>query len=1028
MAPNIEAAETAARRWVGQRRYVTVLFSDVSGSSEHAERLEAEEYADLLGRFRTFARDIIPGHGGSIARLQGDGLLALFGHLESSEEDGRRATQAALDLHDAVAQLRVGSGVNASSLQLHSGIHAGLVLLLDGDIETGRFDVVGEVPNTAARLCHLAGSGEILVSDESLGPQAHFFRLTELRGLPIRGRADPLNVMRIEGRSVVERRIDAAAVRGVVPFVGRGAILDALFLAREQSLRGEASAVVLCGEAGIGKTRAIDEFLRRTESSGSRVLRGYCENFLGAEPLQPFVHWLRSALGWQAGASPENNEAAVGRALAPFGGERAALLAAQAHALLSGRRPAATPSPATTHHALITELVELLARQRPLILVLDDWQWADDASKQVLSALRARRLPVMLLLATRPVEDEEPALADAPVLHMQALDLDETTDTISSWLPDANPFVIQEIFRQSGGSPLFIEELCHAAAAGRELRSAPHSPGVAWINALVGSRLAHLPPSLAEGLRVASILGTRFETWLLERVLGSGEAAGLLEAMQRLDFLVPDTQPGMLRFKHVLTRDAVYATVPLQDRRALHLRVAALLHASLEGHDAFEWLEALSYHFDAACSSREAAQFAEAAGDKALAAMALDRGRAQYITALRGLDALPDLSREAKLRWCRIAQKLGQTCVFDALDVDECLTLFKRAATLAREVGDENVIARAEYWLAYVSYGKGQPRRAVLHCEAALQHAAASDDSRLLVQIQATLGQALASAGRYDEALPLLRQAVESKRQHSRPGSGMAVGSAYTVARMGYTLGDLGRFDEAHECFAESLRLLGEPLHAVKASVLELICAVHLWQGRWSEAQTEGLRGAEMALRCRSRFNNVMGHALAACAGWAAHGDPASLQTLRESTHWIERRGGAISTSLNYGWLVEATVALGLEQEARRHAARLLMRARAHDRQGEAQGHRAMARLASAQGDRARAQRCLAAADRAAQLRGSPRELAVNTLARAECAVAFGQATDARSLAESAGEAFEAMKMSTHLERARSLVGVDRSA
>jgi tetratricopeptide (TPR) repeat protein len=395
--------------------------------------------------------------------------------------------------------------------------------------------------------------------------------------------------------------------------------------------------------------------------------------------------------------------------------------------------------------------------------------------------------------------------------------------------------------------------------------------------------------------------------------------------------------------------------------------------------------------------------------------MALDRARGHYVTALRALDALPQLTRPLQLRWCAIGQKLGQTCVFDPLDVGDNLPLFERAASLAHQTGDLNVLARAEYWLAYVNYGRGRPRDAVRHSENALKHALASDDQKLVAQVEATLGQSLASAGRYERALPLLAHAVESKRQYARVGSGTAIGSAYTLARTGYTLGDLGRFDEAHAAFDESLRFLGDKVHSVGASVRELVCAVHLWQGRWAEARNIGLEGAELALRCRSRYLTAMGRALGSCGGWALDGDPAALQVLRESTQWMEERGGAVSTSLGYGWLVEATVKLGLAAEARRHAARLFVRARLQDRHGEAMGCRALARLAARQGELDRVLHYLARADAAANLRGSRRELAVNTLARAELAEC---SSDAKALAETAAQEFEAMKMAWHLERA----------
>ena len=1015
------ASDERVRQTSGLRRYVTVLFSDVSGSSEHAVRLEAEEYAELLDRFRQFARAVISQHGGSIARLQGDGVLALFGHLEPREDDGRRATEAALDLHAAVARLRAGSGVAATALQLHSGVHGGLVLLIEGDIERGRFDVVGEVPNTASRLCSLAAGGEILVSEETLGPQAHFFMLSPMQRLPIKGRSTALAVLRVEGRAAVDRRIDAAARRGVVPFFGRESVLTELFGAAQRVRGGEPVEILVSGEPGIGKTRMIDEFERRLDHSSFRVLRGYCESYLGAEPLQPFLQVIRGALGWRPGAPSGENEASITSTLRSFADDQSAELIPIASALLGGGGAVTAVQSAVARMSAIVNLVAVFARQQALVLVLDDWQWADDASRQTLESLRAKKLPLLLLLAARPPDDDDHVLVGTQNLRLQALNAAEAESAIAAWLPSADPFVAQEIYRQSGGSPLYIEELCHSAAAGGDLRAAPRNSGVAWINALVSSRLARLPEPHAECLRVASVAGNVFAAWLLERLTGAGEAATLHEALATQDFLVPAGQPGMLRFKHALTREAVYATVDPVRRRGLHLRVAEALEAAVGNQDAFDWLEALSYHYDAAGVSEHAARFAEAAGDKALAAMALDRARVQYTTALRSLDALPAPPPQMQMRWCAIAQKLGQTCVFDPLDVAHSFVLFERAVQLARAAGDENTLARAQYWLGYVNYGKGRPRNAVRHCEAALVHALASDDQRLVAQVRATLGQALASAGRYEQAMPLFVQAVESKRQQSHPGSRTAIGSAYTLGRLAYTFGDLGRFDEAKAHFDESLHLLGDTVHSVRASVLELMCAVHLWHGRWDDACAAAIEGADIALRCRSRYLTAMGRALGACGSWARDGDAASLQVLRESTQWIEARGGAVSTSLNYGWLVEATVTLGLETEARRHAARLFMRARAQDRHGEAIGCRALARLVASRGEDERARHYLDAADRAADFRGSPRERAVNWLARAEVAAAADRQAEARALIERAGEAFEAMRMLWHLERVREL-------
>ncbi|MEO8805362.1 MAG: AAA family ATPase [Burkholderiaceae bacterium] len=997
-----------------RRRYVTVLFSDVVGSSEHAQTIEPEDYAAVLERFRYFVRAVVERHGGVIARMQGDGALALFGHLQEREDDGRRATEAALELHSVTAALRVGRSATSPRMQLHSGIHSGLVLVLEGDIERGRFDVVGEVPNTASRVVGLAAPDEVLVSAETLGPHAHFYELKLLRQLPIRGRSKPLDVLRIESRRNVLRRIDAAAGRGTAGFVGRHRELEALKLAAAQA-RSETSVVLIVGEPGVGKTRLTGEFERSYRATG-RVLHGFCESYLAAEPLQPFLHWGRAALGWRVDSAPEANDAAVVASLEALG----PLLDAEERTAARDMVMARGVRSVQGRDALVALLVAL-ASLSPLLLVLDDWQWADDATRMALADLRGRRVPVLLIVASRSMDAaQEQEMTNAQILRLQPLPANEAEAAISAWLPGVDPFVAQEILRQSGGTPLLLEELCLAVGNDKTTLLGSGHVGLAWLDGMVASRVALLERAQSACLEIAAVVGNVFAVRLLESLVEG--ARPLLAALEQLDFLAPAGQPGMLKFKHVLTRDAVYATVDSARRRELHRQVAESLELAAASGDIGEHLEAMAYHFEASGYAAKAARYSEGAGDKALAAMALDRARAHYVTALRSLDTMPSLARDAQLRWCAIAQKLGQTCVFDPLDVSHGLRMFARAAELARLTGDTNTLARAEYWLGYVNYGKGQPRAAVRHCEAALASAIASEDRRLTSQVQATLGQSLASAGDYVRAMPLLTQAVQSKRQQGRPNRGQAIGSAYTLGRIGYTLGDLGHFDEAYAHFDEALHLLGEPLHSVGASVRELRCAVLLWQGRWAEARQAGLEGADIALRCRSRYLTAMGRALAACGTWAIERNANALRALRDPTQWIEDSGGAVSTSLNYGWLVDACAVLGLEAEMRQHLGRLLARARAGDRHGLAMGLRGVARWMSTNGaSPAQVARQLDLAERAGAARGSSREAAAGRLARAEIAALVGDAPQVRREAEAALVAFESMRMPWYAERARTL-------
>lgn len=980
-----------------ERRHVTVLFADLSGSSQLAEEVEAELYLELLDEFRHIARTVISRHGGSIARAQGDGVLVLFGHPVAREDDGRRATEAALELHARVAQLRAGSGPAAGALQMHSGIHAGVLVVSEGDIERGRFDVTGEVANTAFRLCSAAAAGEILVSEATLGPHQDFFSASAPFDMEIRGRARELRVLRILGRSMMARRFEAVSRRGSIPFIGRRHALETLHEAARRARGASSPALLLVmGEPGVGKTRLLQEFEAGLPASDFRVLQGYCENYLGAEPLQPFVQLIRASSARSGTAAPEGT---------------------------SGAKP-------PNAIELVAALIELItiAHRRTVVLVLDDWQWADDASRQALEALLARPTPMLVVLASRPTQASVPVNASAQTLHLQPLSDAETGSAVAATLESEEPFLAQEIYRQSGGTPLFIEELCHAATRGELSENTPEI-NVAWISALVASRVSQLPPEQAELLRAASVAGNVFPDWLLQQLTGD-DISALLQALVAADFLAAADAAGMLRFKHKLTRDAVYATVTLTERRRLHQRVAEALESAAGDRSAYESLEALSYHYDAAGGHARAAHYAEAAGDKALGAMALDRARDQYTAALRAMresvrGELSTLRDEEKRRWCAIAQKLGQACVFDPLGVADGLRLFEDARTvavdLAQASGDLNVLARAEYWLAYIQYSRGRARESVSHAELALRHATDSGDAKLVAQVEATLGQALASAGRYERALPLLDDAVARKRQHSRVGSGTAIGSAYSLARKAYTLGDLGRFEEAHAAFDEALVLLGDKVHSVRSSVMELVCAVHLWQGRWDEAEAAGLEGADIAWRCRSRYLLLMGRALAACGGWMRKHDEASLQMLRKSNQWIEERGGAVSTSLTYGWLVEAAARRGDVAAARQHAVGLFQRARAQDRHGLGMGCRALARVGASRGDVAASGHYMQIAESAAAFRGSARERAQNELARAEIAHILGHHAQAQGRAMASANAFSSMQMSWHAARARTL-------
>ncbi|WP_162250756.1 AAA family ATPase [Pelomonas sp. Root1217] len=975
---------------VGQRRLLTLLFADLSGSTAMAEWMEAEHYAAMLGGLRALYERIVPHHGGVIARIQGDGMLAVFGHPEVREDDGRRATEAALELHAAVRELLPPGPRPADfpGLALHSGIHAGIVLVNDGDQMRGRFELLGNAPNIAARLSEAAKRDEIIASEDSLGLQSQFFDTGPRFSLQLRGRATPLAAYRVFGRAPVGRRFEASMRRGLAPFVGRGGELATLEATLARALQGSTLWLGIRAGAGVGKTRLTEEFLRHAQDQAVQIHRGYCESYLSAEPLQPFLQMLRAMDMHDGGphdAPPE-------------------LFAAQ-HS-----------QPGQRADALLTLLLAL-ARRMPQLVFIDDLQWADDASLRLLHRLRAaaerERLPLLLLTASRPIPSTAALPSandgDADLIELPPLTETEAARAVQQLLPQIDPFIAAEVQRHAGGNPLFIEELCHAAAdTGEGLVAGPSSS--AWLAALVESRVGRLPPEQAQLVRVAAVIGNVIPSWLLQALSGCGEQHPAVQALAAQDFIFPDQRPGHLRFKHGITRDVVYEATGLHERQALHRRISV----ELAEHGGQDLHEQLAYHDAAANDWPAAAHHAEAAGDQALAASALDRAKKQFRAALAALEFLPD-DAERRRRWVGIAQRLGMACVFDASQDD--LRVLRHAATLAQAESEPGLIARTEYWLSYVGYALGETRDSLRHARAAVETAQDCGDHALLAQLPGTVGQLQAAAADYANALPMLDLAIARQRARARKSAVNQIGLSFSLCCRAYVLADQGLFDQAHEIFAEALTPFDGSSHAVEASIQGWRAAVLLWQGRWAEAREAALVAHRVGAQVRSMFTCAMGHAAGAYGAWMQEGDPTARQHILDATAWLAPRGGGLYSSFQHGWLADILATQGDAGAARHHVALALKRGRQHDWIGGAMAYRAAARLAARMGDSERAKRYLGLARGAGEQRNSAHEAAVTALLEAELRL------DDRWQAsrDRAGREFERLGMTGFLERALQL-------
>lgn len=1002
------------------RRYLAILFSDLSDSSRLAATMEAEDYADLLVRFRNVCDEVIAKHGGTIFRVQGDGILAGFGYPDAREDDGRRATEAALDLHDHIRPLRREFSLPiAGAPQLHTGIHSGLVLLEEGDAVSGVMVLVGNSVNLAARLCDAAKGGEIIVSKETLGAEANFFQTETEQVLKLQGIADPVAVCRVTGRAPVGTRFAARTKRGLAPFVGRHDELHTLIQGLSVIKTGTPRYLAVVAPAGLGKTRLAEEFLSRAANADVQIHRGYCESYLSAEPMQPFLQILRTLCGMSYGMPAPLLAEALDRVLQGVNPALVAYRSVLLRALSLNVPPEyeAEPSQSSANAVVaIVRLFDTLALTKPLVLFIDDWQWADDATRQVLEAIRRLQSAVMVLVASRESMPGDVGISGAQVINLLPFSPKEAAQTIAHLLPGRNKFVIEEILDYAGGNPLFVEELCHSAGH-EHLGYHGHHTGKAWLDKLIEARVDRLPPEQIELVRTAAVIGNVIPVWVLESITGCPADHPIVHALTEQDLIYPGEQPGTLRFKHGIARDVIYAAVGLRQRKALHNRIADMLKQKASSGLEEELCELLAYHYGAGGQTLEAARYSELAGDKAMAASALDRAQVQYLAALAAID-LMEPSNNNYQQWMLIAQRLALACVFDPSR--EKLEVLLRAVDVAAAHDDEIARAHAEYWVGYIYYALGESGQAIGYLEVSLDRAQRFGDVQLVRQIRATLGQACAAASDYDKSIVLLDEAINGKRMRRRSGR-PAVGFAYTLACKASVLGDRGQFLKAYECFDEALDAVRGTDHQVMGSILCWRSGVTLWQGRWEEAQRCALEAQRVAERVKSLYLYAMSVSLGAYAAWMSHGTAASLQTIVDATTWLESRERGLFVSLNYGWLAEGMVVSRNWQAARGYAARAAMRAHNHDHLGAAMAWRALARGSIVGQGRKPAEHYLALAMSSATARGSLHELAVTRLCEAEIRLTRGETERASAHLEQAEVAFDAMAMQWHLETARKL-------
>jgi class 3 adenylate cyclase/tetratricopeptide (TPR) repeat protein len=941
----------------GERKQVTVLFADLKDSTELIRGLDPEAAQQLLDPALHHMMDAVHRFEGTVNQVLGDGIMALFGAPIAHEDHALRTCYAALAMQAAMrAHTEAVRRTRGLELRMRVGLNAGEVVVraIGNDLHMD-YSAVGETTVLAARMEQTATPGTIRLPAATLRLVEGLVQVTALGPVPVKGLEEPVAVFELVGASPIRRRLQAAAARGLTPFVGRQQELEALQQALERAQTGHGQMVAVVGEAGVGKSRLVYEFVHSHHTSGWLVLESASVSYGKATPYLPVIDVLK-----RYSHVEEHDDTRTVRAKVT--GQVVTLdptLQDTVPALLSllDALPEDSPfvqlDPPQRRQRTLDALKRVLLREsqeQPLLLVFEDLHWIDAETQALLNSL-VDSLPsarLLLLGNYRPeyqhgwgsktyyaqvrLDPLPPVSADA-FLHALLGD-DPSLASLTALLSArtaGNPFFLEESVRT------LVETGALAGTAGAYRLAAPLQgmPVPATVQAVLAARMDRLPAEAKHLLQTAAVIGHEVPLLLLQAIADLAEDVlhRSLAHLQGTEFLYetrlfPEPE---YTFKHALTHEVAYSSLLLERRRVLHARLVEALEALARDRVA-EQVERLAHHALRGEVWEKAVMYGQQAGVRAYDRAAFREMAASYEQAHQALAHLPE---HDDTRILAIGIRLALSVALGQLGENRRhLALLGEAEALARALDDRARLGQVLVRMALVLSIVGDLDGVMATSQQALALATALGDSALEVEATHRLGQVHWSLGDFGRAAELLRQNVEPADWESgTPSLDLRIQSQAYLAQ---TLSALGAFTEGRRHGEEALRLATlEGRGTTPLLAYGNLGHLYLAHGDLEHA----IRVLEQGLAlCRASGSQNILRIIAAPLGYAyaLQGHLAEGHTLLEEARSVTLRTGALlGHACRVTWLSEVCRLMEHGEEAWQHARQALALARQQKARGD---------------------------------------------------------------------------------------------
>ncbi|HWH09837.1 MAG TPA: adenylate/guanylate cyclase domain-containing protein [Solirubrobacteraceae bacterium] len=930
-APRIADVVSGLR---GERKLITVLFVDVVGSMDLSEDLESDSWATVVDDFLTAVERTVDPFGGTVDKFTGDGALVLFGARQATEDHARRACLAALELRGALG--RLGDALASSDtpgFRVRMGINSGEVVLGHLRGSRGTPEVIGHTVGLAQRVQSLAQPGSVYVSERTAALVEHEFALEELGPVKVKGTQRPVRLFALHGLARLRTRHEMPRTRQWSSFVGREGELAQLEAGFARALAGDGQVIELIGDPGVGKSRLSWEFVDGCQTAGINVVSASVTALGRMRPLGPVLEMLRAVFDTEADTPQDVARDQISTVLGRLGDDiasRTELMWDFMGVTPAGQSPLPMDPDARRRRVieLIADMVHARSRLEPVVQLIEDVHWMDDASQPFLDGLIEAVAGTRTLLVINHrtgYANARLSAAHCSVIQLTPLNHVSSERLVNELLgtdPSLEDLAIQ-VQRSSEGNPFFIEELVRnlfeqgtiAGAPGHHRRVAPLPASLPpSVENILAARIDRLPETDKRVLQTASVIGREFDPALLDAV-AAGDADSHESSLQALcaAALVDRLDSGICSFRHALTREVAHSSLLSADRRRLHALVAQATIDTLQSDSLNEQAALIAYHLEAAGEPGPAAHWnARAAGWVGLShpATALVHWRevSRLTAALPADEQAIRLAMTAALRSLTLSWRLGA-------GAEEVAKLYTQSRDLARRVGSIGAEALAVGNYAAVRGFSGHGRSFLELSEEAVELGERSGDLGILQTTRAPLQLSLIHRGRLEEALAVGRAMHADATAHPEAGAGLALDSplAWSHYSQALSLMYMGEHQASRDLFEAAIAQAEtdsnlEVVSWSSAHLSSVLCAL----GDLDEARESATQAVSIAERAGDGLSLALSYScLSALESAEGHLDAAASSARRTLAIVEEHHAGRMLEPLAHAHLAVASLALG---------------------------------------------------------------------------------------------------------------------